>query len=800
MSISKTKIITTVALATAFSTVSFFSSQEEVHADFTPVTRIQGSTRFETSAQISRETFDSADTVIITNAREFADGLVGAPLAYQYDAPILIVQGNRLHPSIAAEIGRLGASEAIILGGDVAVSQSIEIQLSNLNLSTRRLAGATRFDTAELVAEELTGNVPSDQAILVDGFEFADALSVASFAALDGTPIYLTRSHTLTNPDALSEYDETLIIGGEQAISLDIENELNNPVRLAGANRYETNVEVLNYFGVDSDEIFIATGLDFVDALTGSILVAESNSGLGLVRGGVSEPLGEFIESNAFTSASIFGGEVAVSSTVESQLNSFFNVETATIVHTNDMHGRMLEAGVTDDDLGLAFVHGVYDYYQEASDEAILLDVGDAIHGTNNVHLSEGLAMIEVMNNMGYTAMTVGNHEFNYGWERLLELNEQAEFPLLAANVVYDGTNEPFLDASTQWELFDNTIEIFGLATKDTPVATHPSNVEGLIFNDEVEAARQHVEAIDEGIDHLLLLSHAGYSIDQQIAEQVDGIDLIIGGHSHTRIDNPTYHNGTFIAQAWEHTKTVGVVHLNFVNGELVEIEGELISEKDGFVPNESTLAMAEEIAAQVEEELSEVIGSIDVDLEDSRDAERVIRHRETNLGNLVADAVRSRTDADLAIMNGGGIRASIPAGEVTLNDVITVLPFVNLVEAIEVEGSVILEAFEHAYRLLPAENGGFLHISGAEVVVDQTQEPGSRVVSVEIDGEPLVPDQTYTVGTNDFIAAGGDGFAMFEGASVVLSTGELLSELLIDWIRNDLPIPGVEGRITINN
>lgn len=807
----KAKMTAKIGITASLSLGAFLATTqtEQVEAsphveDYNPISRLEGSTRFQTASRISQQTYSSADTVLIANAREFADGLTAVPLAYQLDAPILLVQGNSLDVQTANEIGRLGASEAIILGGEAAVSEAAENQLSGLGLSTRRLAGDTRFETAELIAEEVVAESGSDRAVVVDGFEFADTLSVASFAAQEGSPIFLSHSHRLTSEEALENYNETLLIGGQTALSSEVYEAANNPTRLAGANRYETNVEVLEYFDAEIDELYVATGLDFADALTGAPLVAQQDSGLALVRRGITPELDEYLEGQTLTGATIFGGENAVPASVEEALADYFEVERATIVHTNDIHGRMVpeydDEGNLQEVQGLDFVHGVYDYYSEISDEAILVDSGDTFHGTNFVHLSEGESMVEVMNNMGYFAMAAGNHEFNYHWNRLLELDEQADFEILAGNVIEDATGEAILPARTEWEVFGNTFAVAGLVTEDTPIRTHPSNVEGVTFRNDIEVAQEIVDEVSDEVDHVMFLTHSGYSVDQGIAENVDGIDLIIGGHSHTRVDEPTFHNGTFIAQAWEHTKAVGVVHLNFVNGELVEIDGYLHDDRTEFEPNASTAELTASIEADVEEQLSEVIGTIDVDLDGARET---VRQRESNLGNLIADSIQARTDADFAVMNGGGIRDSISAGEVTLGNVMDVLPFINLVEAIETTGADIYAAFENS--VAGFENGSnsagqFLHVSsGVEVIYDVTQPVGERVESITVNGEELDPEATYTVGMNDFMAAGGDGFTSFEGSEVVLSTGELMSELLADWIEAGNPIPEVEGRITVN-
>ncbi|WP_052398400.1 bifunctional UDP-sugar hydrolase/5'-nucleotidase [Geomicrobium sp. JCM 19039] len=174
-----------------------------------------------------------------------------------------------------------------------------------------------------------------------------------------------------------------------------------------------------------------------------------------------------------------------------------------------------------------------------------------------------------------------------------------------------------------------------------------------------------------------------------------------------------------------------------------------------------------------------------------------VVRSAESNLGNLITDAMRERTGADIAFMNGGGIRDSIDTGEVTMHDVVNAFPFINLVEAQKMTGDVIAQALEESVSLYPESNGGFLHVSGMSFTYDPNAEPYNRVQDVMIGDEPLDAEAEYVVGTNDFLAAGGDGYSMFSDQEVVLSTGELLSEILIDYFQSGATIPSVEDRIT---
>ncbi len=497
----------------------------------------------------------------------------------------------------------------------------------------------------------------------------------------------------------------------------------------------------------------------------------------------------------------------------------------ATIIHTNDIHGRINHQGESDYDLGMGHIKSIADAYRELSDEVILLDAGDAVHGTTSVNLSEGENMIELMNELGYKALSPGNHEFNYGSDKLKELEELADFDFIASNIE-DENGDQLFNTFTEWQVFGESIGIIGVGSQETRTTTHPNNIENITFTDEIDTVKSQINELSDQFSKFILLSHAGFGVDQEIAREIPELDLIIGGHSHTPVIGGSYVDGnerTLITQAWEHGKLIGVVHLDFDDeGNIVQKTSQLVTLDSNFdeiieslpastvgdtddilrfdVEEDPVVAeMLDDIQTKLEEELSVVIGSSDVHL----DGERAnVRTGETNLGNLITDAIRDYTNADVAFMNGGGIRASIESGDITVGDVMTVLPFINLVETVNIPGSVLLEALEHGASLYPEQNGALLHVSGMKYIVDATKESGSRVVYAEVGGEVLDPEKVYNVATNDFLIAGGDGYSMLEPYESDLVTGELFSDVLISYLQNqEGPIaPKVEGRMTFSD
>jgi 2',3'-cyclic-nucleotide 2'-phosphodiesterase (5'-nucleotidase family) len=341
---------------------------------------------------------------------------------------------------------------------------------------------------------------------------------------------------------------------------------------------------------------------------------------------------------------------------------------------------------------------------------------------------------------------------------------------------------------------------------------THPRNVAGLTFQDPVRTL-QHIEAktIQEA-DLVIVLSHLGFPADRRLAQEVPGIHLIVGGHTHTRIEKPQKVNGTWIVQAWEYGKTLGCLDLIRTDGRITLDGGRLITidPQKGSAPE--IAALVENYGRQVQVALDKVIGEALIDLDG-----RGTRERETNLGNLLTDRLRQETGAEVAILNGGGIRADIPAGSIRVRQIMDVLPFNNFPVVLSLTGSEIKELLEHGVSEAGGHGGKFPQVSGVVFVYRTASPSGRRVFQVEIGGQPLEPERLYTVATNDFLAAGGDGYAVFKQAFpeqasrpdwkpepgnsrvVLYDRGRSLQEMVTDYIRKQQKFTAVvEGRIRI--
>ncbi len=458
--------------------------------------------------------------------------------------------------------------------------------------------------------------------------------------------------------------------------------------------------------------------------------------------------------------------------------NESESVKTLTIAHTNDMHGFFVEGKY--DGMGAAKLTSKINELRSTGN-LLLLDAGDATQGNNLVTLSKGENAIKVMNAMKYDAMTAGNHEFDYGKERLEELAEMANFPILVANVKKEDDSD-FLTKYIIKEIDGIKVGIFGLATPETTYKSHPKNTEGLTFVDPVEAAEEMVKELEGKTDIIVALAHLGTEGEEtsiKVAEDVEGIDIIIDGHSHT-IENRDI-NGTLLAQTGEKTKSLGIIEITFDDGVKSKTSTLFTKEEAADIEEDAAIkAIIDEVMTVNEKIEAEVVASSPMVLDGEREN---VRTGETNLGNLITEAMLDISGADVALTNGGGIRASIDAGDVTKGEVLTVLPYGNTVTAIEVTGADIKAAIENGIDTYPEAKGAFPHIAGMTVTFDATKEVGNRVVEIKVAGEPLDEAKTYKLVTNDFIAAGGDGYSMFTDKKVIAEFNAL-DQVLIDFIQ----------------
>ena len=467
-----------------------------------------------------------------------------------------------------------------------------------------------------------------------------------------------------------------------------------------------------------------------------------------------------------------------------------------TILHVNDTHAREGES-----DVDFAKIAGQAKKLKEQGQAVLLLDAGDTLHGRPIANLFEGYSIVKIYNTMGVDATVPGNHDFNYGWQRLLQLSAYANFPFLSANTVYSDGREPLLSSYIIREFQGYRVGIFGLSTPETVYKSHPDNTNGLEFIDPVKMAKQMTAFLQNNdCDYIIALGHIGLDegtlvTSEDVCNAVPGIDLFIDGHSHTKLEEGLQTKNGLIVQANEYAKFAGVVNVTVTpegqktaKASLVDADGA----KD-WPEDAATKQIIASYAAQVDKETKIVIGKTDVELIGERD---VVRRGDSNLGRLMVDAMRAATGTDIALNNGGNVRTTIAAGDITYADLLEVMPFGNIVVTKTVTGQDIISALEQGVSEYPGAAGGFLHISGGSYRFDPAKPVGQRVVEVKIGDEKIDPKKTYTLTTNDFLAAGGDDSPLGNGS--ITSNGDPMDAVVRDYIKaGDFQIDA-QSRVTV--
>ncbi|NLB33906.1 MAG: LysM peptidoglycan-binding domain-containing protein [Tissierellia bacterium] len=466
-----------------------------------------------------------------------------------------------------------------------------------------------------------------------------------------------------------------------------------------------------------------------------------------------------------------------------------------TIIHTNDTHAR-LEG--TSSELGFAKIATLIKEAKIANPNTLVLDAGDTLHGMPIVNISKGENAIKVLQAAGYDYMTLGNHDFNYGYERLLELKDMSAVGMLSANVLKDGENlfTPYVIK----EMDGVKVGIFGLTTPETAYKTSPSNVEGLTFEDSIEVSKKMVEELKDKADVIIALAHIGLDessvvTSKAIAEAVEGIDVIIDGHSHTLLETGNLVNNTLIAQTGNHDQNLGYINIEVQNGEVVNKTAELLkAEAAADTEADPDVAkLIDEIKEANKPVFEKVVATSDIALDGSREN---VRTKETNLGNLSADAVKAASGADIGFVNGGNIRISLEPGNITFGMLAELFPFGNTVQVKKISGETLLKVLEHSVSGYPATSGGFFQVSGLTFTFDPSKEVGSRVVEVMVGDKPLDKAAEYTVAINDFLGDGGDGYTMLKDGEVVAEVGTY-EEVFADYLNtNGTAEIEVSGRI----
>lgn len=506
------------------------------------------------------------------------------------------------------------------------------------------------------------------------------------------------------------------------------------------------------------------------------------------------------------------------------------------ILHTNDFHSRIEPINAFDSTCdaetlakdecfgGVARLKAAIDARRDAiraeGGNVIVLDAGDQYQGSLFYTTYKGRDTVEFMNAIGYNAMSLGNHEFDDGPEGAAVLLDGVKFPVMSGNLDVSRSNvlAGKLRHTVTLDVGGEKIGLVSALAMDTPETASPGP--SVIFQDDMESLKAGVQALeDEGVDKIIALTHVGYPRDLEFAAGVPGLDAIVGGHSHTLLGDmegavgpyPTRARGSDgaevpVATAYAYGKYLGELKLTFDDtGRLTAAEGAPIL-LDASQPEDKALAArVAEMARPLDELRQKQVAEIAVPLGADRTD---CRARECVMGSVVADAMLARVadqGIDIAIQNGGGLRASIDAGPVTMGEVYDVLPFQNSLSTFRAKGSTVLAALENGASQIEEGAGRFAQVAGLRYALDPAAPAGSRISDVQVKAAegwaPIDPEASYGIVTNNYLRGGGDGYAMFATeATDVYDFGPDLAEVLADHLSRQGPgyAPALDRRITV--
>ena len=492
-----------------------------------------------------------------------------------------------------------------------------------------------------------------------------------------------------------------------------------------------------------------------------------------------------------------------------------------TTMSTSDIHGHMTPytpSGSAIEVGGSAKAAWLFQEAERRNPNTLILDGGDSPYNTDLANISLGQSSVDVMNAQGYDATVLGNHDFDYSFENLLSLAERAEYAMLSANTYWkDGSYPEQFAPYIVKEVGGVDVAIVGLTDDGSKATTHFSNTQDIEFHDQWEVGQDMVAKADAESDVVILLSHL-HGANNDVPTKIDGIDMEIGGGNDI-FGRPLNIEDTVVVNPGGVGTCVNQTNLNVKDGQVLGYTFNQIILSSDVPEVEAVNEIIAGYQADLDAQMEEVIGQCASDIAWSSP---LVRTQESPLGNLAADALRDYCDADIAIQNGGGIRAGLTAGDVTVGDIFAMLPFDNKVTLVEVTGQTVWDALENGVSGYPDTYGQFPQVSGIHYTFDGSKPAGERIVSVtRPDGTPLDMDGWYTLACNDFMCGGGDGYTMFNvlnpedgsdgngemavqelpGCKLVYRTNDYYRTVVSEYIKEQGTItPALEGRITILN
>lgn len=477
-----------------------------------------------------------------------------------------------------------------------------------------------------------------------------------------------------------------------------------------------------------------------------------------------------------------------------------------TVLHTSDLHGHVTSWKGWDGNIAGKTVGGmdriaglVNRVRQEVGREAVLLlDSGDAVGDTMIAGLTKGAAVIDAMNAIGYDAMTFGNHEPDYGVARLRELMKMATFPFVAVNVFNAPGRELFTAPYAVVERAGTKVGIVGLAYANTPLTTAKKNVEGLAYEHTPEAVREAVEKVRKsGAAVVILLSHAGLAGDQRLASMVPGIDVIVGGHSHNRVDEPLRQGNTLIVGAGAHGSHVGRLDLRVKDGSLSGHRWRLIAiDQESAPPDARVKAVVDRAREPYRAALEEPIGEATAPIVRAQTLAGSSPEKRDHLSAadvLFADVLRDHAGADLAFLPGVGYGVAIGPGRITAEDLRNLIPHASKAVTMTLTGTQIREVLEQSIHNVYTDQlrekvGGMIQVSGVRFTYDPRKPRGERLVQAAVGHAPLEAERAYRVVTNSLLAEGGHHYRAFTEAADK-KEGREVYEIVKAWFTKAGPV-----------
>ncbi|MBN2407538.1 MAG: 5'-nucleotidase C-terminal domain-containing protein [Elusimicrobia bacterium] len=475
------------------------------------------------------------------------------------------------------------------------------------------------------------------------------------------------------------------------------------------------------------------------------------------------------------------------------------------VVYTSDGHGHVFPSMMYKDGKKTAIggMSALGNFLGRLKRDYLLADSGDIFQGTPEGILTEGRIVVELMDLLGYDVMAVGNHDFDMGRETLEELSGLAGFPMLGANIIDAGTglNPGYIKDAFITELNGVKVGFTGILTQDMKFITMGENIEGLEFADPLETANESAARLrKKGAEIIILLSHQGAEKDMQLAEGLEGVDIVLGGHTHLKFDEPKKVRRVLICEPGCHFQYAGhlKIYYSIIERKIMSYSNRVVPLLASRYPGKKEIdEFISESFGELTARMNEVIGASDVLMlhrtygEDSKNGELA-------LGNWQTDMMRELTGCDFAFQNSGGIRAAIPDGDIRVRDVWELSPFGNTLVKMVLKGSQVRRLLEQSASAKQSR----LQVSGLKMIYNSSLPEGRRVLNIIIKDEEaglseIEDEKEYTVVTNSFLAEGGDGYSVFSEGTEIEDTGLILRDEEIKYIKGNSPIHArIEGRM----